>query len=93
MIEGEHTLANAFSIWTGLPSIIRPKRPLRARVAVVDSVGLENWSRWESWECMSRARYRVFHFPFARRVHHSRSICRIAGGYTIRCRNGLIAAM
>ncbi len=23
---------------------------LRARVAVVDSVGLENWSRWESWE-------------------------------------------
>jgi hypothetical protein len=21
-------------------------------VAVVDSVGLENWSRWESWEFM-----------------------------------------
>ncbi len=40
-----------------------------------------------------RPRYSVSHFPFALHARHSRSICRIAVGYTIRCRNGLIAAM
>lgn len=52
VIQGEHTLVDSFFLWPGLPPIIRRQRPLRARVAIVDNFGLENWSRWDRWEFM-----------------------------------------
>jgi hypothetical protein len=74
-----------------------PEGPFN-RPELIPSRRRQSYSR--SWNAFADRGFRIDQLSYAcagvgspARARHSRSICRIIGGYTIRCRKGLIAAM